>query len=114
MFDVGFWELVVIGVVGLLVVGPQRLPQLASQLGQWAGQARSMARVLKRQLHEEMGGVDPRRIMDPVPQNRDKPAPTSNPPGVDKPDSGGSDAGAAGVATAAAATADPPPDPPAG
>lgn len=114
MFDVGFWELVVIGVVGLLVLGPQRLPEVARQLGQWAGQARSMARVLKRQLREEMGDMDPRRIMDPLPQNRDHPGTASNRPAVNEPSPGGSDARPTGVATAAAATEDLPADPPTG
>lgn len=68
MFDVGFWELAVIFVVGLLVLGPERLPQVARQLGQWAGRARQMARVLTTQLQDEMNAVDPRRIMDPPTQ----------------------------------------------
>lgn len=70
MFDIGFWELVVIGVVGLLVLGPQRLPEVARQLGQWTGKARSMARILKQQLREELGDADPRRIMDPAAASR--------------------------------------------
>ncbi len=65
MFDVGFWELAVIFVIGLLVLGPERLPKVARQLGQWAGRARQMARVLTTQLQDEMNAVDPRRIMDP-------------------------------------------------
>jgi Tat protein translocase TatB subunit len=63
MFDVGFWELAVIFVVGLLVLGPERLPKVAQQLGQWAGKA-GMARMLTNQLQDEMNAVDPRRIMD--------------------------------------------------
>lgn len=67
MFDVGFWELAVIFVIGLLVLGPQRLPQVARQMGQWAGKARRMARMLGDQLQEEIDAVDPRRIMDSPP-----------------------------------------------
>jgi len=33
MFDIGFWELMVIGVVGLVVIGPDRLPGVARKLG---------------------------------------------------------------------------------
>ncbi len=78
MFDVGFWELAVIFVVGLLVLGPERLPKVARQLGQWAGRARQMARVLSTQLQDEMNAVDPRRIMDPPSS-----PPTYPRPGVD-------------------------------
>jgi len=69
MFDVGFWELAIIFVIGLLVLGPQRLPQVARQVGQWAGKARRMARLLSDQLQEELDAADPRRIMDPPPAN---------------------------------------------
>ena len=40
MFDIGFLELVVVGVVALLVVGPERLPKLARTAGLWMGRAR--------------------------------------------------------------------------
>ncbi len=83
MFDVGFWELAVIFVVGLLVLGPQRLPKVASQLGQWAGKARRMARILTTQLQDEMNAVDPRRIMDPPAPKPPDPTPAWSRPGVD-------------------------------
>ena len=82
MFDVGFWELAVIFVVGLLVLGPERLPQVARQMGQWAGRARRMARLLTTQLQDELNAVDPNRIMDPKPARRPTP-PAYNRPGVD-------------------------------
>jgi Tat protein translocase TatB subunit len=80
MFDVGFMELVLIFVIGLVVLGPQRLPQVAAQVGQWAGKARRMARMLTSQLQDEMNAVDPRRIMDPP---ADRPAPAYSRPGAD-------------------------------
>jgi sec-independent protein translocase protein TatB len=80
MFDVGFMELMLIFVVGLLVLGPQRLPQVASQVGQWAGKARRMARMLTTQLQDEMNAVDPRHIMDPPPRSS---PPSYSRPGVD-------------------------------
>jgi Sec-independent protein translocase protein TatA len=40
MFDVGFWELVVIAVVALIVIGPERLPKAARVAGMWLGRAR--------------------------------------------------------------------------
>jgi sec-independent protein translocase protein TatB len=83
MFDVGFMELVVIFVVGLVVLGPQRLPQVAAQVGQWAGRARRMARMLTTQLQDEMNAVDPRRIMDPPTVRGVEPQPDYHRPGID-------------------------------
>ena len=57
MFEVGFWELVLIFGVGLVVLGPEKLPKVAQQLGSWAGQARRMARNLSSQLREEIQPV---------------------------------------------------------
>lgn len=57
MFEVGFWELVLVFGVGLVVLGPERLPKVASQLGRWAGQARRMARNLSSQLQAEIQPV---------------------------------------------------------
>jgi sec-independent protein translocase protein TatB len=54
MFDIGFWELVILFGLGLMVLGPERMPKVAAQLGRWAGQARNMARQLTRQMREEI------------------------------------------------------------
>lgn len=54
MFDVGFFELLIIFVIGLLVLGPERLPRVASKIGNWVGQARRMTRNLKYQLDDEL------------------------------------------------------------
>jgi sec-independent protein translocase protein TatB len=84
MFDVGFWELAVIFVVGLLVLGPERLPAVAAQVGRWAGRARSMARVLTTQIQDEINAADPRRIMDAPRSPPAASAGTWNRPGVDE------------------------------
>ncbi|MEM1264018.1 MAG: Sec-independent protein translocase protein TatB [Pseudomonadota bacterium] len=54
MFDVGFAELLIIFVIGLLVLGPERLPRVASKIGSWIGQARRMTRQLRYQLEDEV------------------------------------------------------------
>jgi sec-independent protein translocase protein TatB len=54
MFDVGFWELVVLFGLGLMILGPERMPKVASQVGRWAGQARRMARNLTSQIQNEI------------------------------------------------------------
>jgi sec-independent protein translocase protein TatB len=54
MSGISFWELVIIFVIGLIVLGPERLPRVANQLGTWLGQARRMTRVMRRQLEEEL------------------------------------------------------------
>ncbi len=54
MSGIGFWELMILALVGLLVLGPERLPRVANQLGGWLGQARRMTRVMRRQLEDEL------------------------------------------------------------
>jgi len=53
MFEVGFSEMLVIFALALVVLGPERLPRLAAQLGRWAGRARAMARQFRDQLEAE-------------------------------------------------------------
>ena len=52
MFDVGWTELLVIGALALIVVGPRDLPQLLNQVGRWVGQIRRMAREFQRSLED--------------------------------------------------------------
>ncbi|TDJ33786.1 MAG: twin-arginine translocase subunit TatB [Gammaproteobacteria bacterium] len=54
MFGIGFFELIILSLIGLIVLGPERLPRVANQLGNWLGQARRMTRVMKRQLEDEL------------------------------------------------------------
>ncbi len=54
MFDIGFWELLLIFVLGLLVLGPERLPRVARTVGMWTGRARSYVRQLSAELDREL------------------------------------------------------------
>jgi len=60
MFDIGFAELILLAGLGLIVLGPQRLPRAAAQLGRWVGQARRMSRTLMYQLRQEVNLDDPK------------------------------------------------------
>ncbi|MEZ8735031.1 Sec-independent protein translocase protein TatB [Vibrio sp. 10N.222.54.B12] len=54
MFDIGFWELVLISVVGLVVLGPERLPVAIRTISKFVGQAKSMANSVKDELSHEL------------------------------------------------------------
>lgn len=54
MFDIGFFELCIIGVVALLVLGPERLPHAARTAGMWVGRAKRMMSQVKRDIDEEL------------------------------------------------------------
>ena len=60
MFEVGFTEIILILGLALLVLGPEKLPKLAAQIGRWTGRARSMARQLRAQLDQEVNFQDQR------------------------------------------------------
>lgn len=54
MFDIGWSELVVIGVVALIAIGPKELPGVLRSVGQWMGKARRMAADFQGQFNEAM------------------------------------------------------------
>lgn len=65
MFEVGFTELLLIFAIALVVLGPQRLPKLAQQVGRWIGRARAMARQFREQLEEEAANLESNMNVDP-------------------------------------------------
>lgn len=58
MFDIGFSELVVIGLIALIVLGPKRLPEVARTAGRWVGQLRRFVADVKQDLDREMHSED--------------------------------------------------------
>jgi len=54
MFDIGFAELLVIAVVALLVIGPERLPRVARTAGMWVGRARRFVSTVKADIDREL------------------------------------------------------------
>lgn len=63
MFDIGFWELMVIAVVGLLVIGPQRLPAVARTIGLWVGRGKRLVNSVKADVEQEIRAEELKRIL---------------------------------------------------
>jgi len=64
MSGIGGSELILLCLIGLLILGPERLPRVARQLGAWVGKARQLTRSLQRQIEDELGteknfGINP-------------------------------------------------------
>ncbi|MEY2721897.1 MAG: hypothetical protein RL245_1290 [Pseudomonadota bacterium] len=74
MFEVGFSELLLIMGLALLVLGPEKLPKVVSQIGRWMGRARAMARQFREQLEDETAEIHRQRSAPPP-----EPSPTSPP-----------------------------------
>ncbi len=81
MSGVSSAELLLLLVIGLIVLGPKRLPEIANKIGGWVGQARRMTRVMKRQLEEELNIDDLNNIK--APQIDLLPDPTAAPDSAD-------------------------------
>ena len=58
MLDFGFSELLLTSAIALVVLGPERLPKVARQVGNWMGRARLMARQLSEQLEREVNAEE--------------------------------------------------------
>ncbi len=61
MFDMGMWEILLIGVILLIVVGPERLPKLARTAGLWINKARSMVASVRSEVERELRVEELRR-----------------------------------------------------
>ena len=64
MFDIGFWELALIGVVALLVVGPDRLPGLARTVGLWVGRIRRYAATVRDDIEREIQADELKKMLE--------------------------------------------------
>ena len=58
MFDIGFSELVAIGLIALIVLGPKRLPEVARTAGRWMGQLRRFIADVKQDIDREINTED--------------------------------------------------------
>jgi len=75
MFDISFSEILLIFLLALIVLGPEKLPKVASQVGRWIGRARGMARQFREQLEEEVNLEEARKAQ----ANRTPPPPADSP-----------------------------------
>ena len=64
MFDVGFWELTVIAVVALIVIGPERLPKVARTAGLWVGRMRGFVMSVKADIDKELRAEELKKIIE--------------------------------------------------
>lgn len=63
MFDVGFSELLLTGLIALLVIGPERLPKVARTIGLWTGRARRFLAHVKEDFDRELKAEELKRVM---------------------------------------------------
>jgi sec-independent protein translocase protein TatB len=115
MFDVSFPEFVICAVIGLLVLGPKRLPKVAAEIGKWVGRARRTATQLRRQLEREIELSDLENPVAPPPRPTNisgevppGPGTHADPPGTAARPPPGNAADASPPATAAEPTSAPP------
>jgi sec-independent protein translocase protein TatB len=66
MFDIGFSEMVIIAVVALVVLGPERLPKVARQAGQWMGKLQRYVADVKSDINRQMELEELRKIQTEV------------------------------------------------
>ena len=64
MFDIGFFEIVCIFIVTLLVVGPERLPRVARTAGLWLGKMRGFVSSVKADIDREIASDELRKTLE--------------------------------------------------
>lgn len=70
MFDVGIWEVALLLVIAMVVVGPDRLPKLATTLGRWTGKIRRMAQTIQRDIDRQIALEDQNQLKASVEKMR--------------------------------------------
>lgn len=79
MLDFGFSEILLTSAIALVVLGPERLPKVARQVGNWVGRARAMARQLTEQLEREVSAEELLRQTKSTGTSKTEAAPTNAP-----------------------------------
>ena len=63
MFDIGFWEMLLIGVLTMIIVGPEKLPGVARTAGRWFGKTRRFIEGVKTEVEQEFDVTELKRMM---------------------------------------------------
>lgn len=63
MFDIGFWELLIIAVVALILVGPEKLPRMVRIAGLWLGRANAQFQSVKNDISKELRAEELRQAL---------------------------------------------------
>jgi Tat protein translocase TatB subunit len=84
LFEGRFFEILIIFVLALVVLGPEKLPRVVSEVGRWLGRARAMARQFREQLEEEVQLEEARK--NPMPPPSPPPPPPPDPEPEPRPD----------------------------
>jgi len=63
MFDAGFLEMIVIAIIALVIVGPERLPSIARKVGGWLGKARALVNSTRSEIEQELRTDEMRNML---------------------------------------------------
>lgn len=63
MFDIGFWEIMLISVLAMVVIGPERLPGVARTVGHWFGKTRRFIEGVKGDIETEFDTTELKRLL---------------------------------------------------
>ena len=66
MFDISFFEIMISSIIGLIVIGPERLPQVARTLGHLMGRCRQLVYSVKTDIHNELRMEELKKMQDSV------------------------------------------------
>ncbi len=64
MFDVSFWEISIVAIIALLVIGPERLPAVARTAGRWYGKLQRFVTTVREDIERELKASELKQIMD--------------------------------------------------
>ena len=87
MFEVGFTEIIMVALVALLVVGPERLPELVRTTGRWIGRFQRIAREMRTEFDRDIGREELTRLQHDLRSTTSErivlPDPVTKPPAVE-------------------------------
>lgn len=70
MFQIGFGEVLVVLVVALWVIGPEKLPAVARVAGRWVARAKNVYQTVKNDFSEELRAYSPEDLKEPFAQSK--------------------------------------------